>query len=321
MALDLLISPPRTGPHLTVGLVNNMPDGAFTDTEEQFRRAVSAGGHDVDLELYTIMEIPRCERVTVTIEERYRGLDELWSHPPDALIVTGTEPTEPRMRDEPYWPHLARLLEWAADAVPTVLLSCLASHASILLFDGIDRRRRPTKCSGVFRGEVRAPYDPLAVGLPDGVWVPHSRINEVPEADIAAAGYRVVIGGDRTGAGWAVAARECGNALFVLCQGHPEYSTLSLLREYRRDVRRFLRGRGAVPYPRIPDGYLTSDATAVLEDFALRALASDAEPEQLLAEFPYSEVVETVDNKWVDGSMKLYANWLQLARAATPTIA
>ncbi len=42
-----------------MALVNNMPDSAFVDTEEQFRRAVAAGtdGDDVEIELYTITEI------------------------------------------------------------------------------------------------------------------------------------------------------------------------------------------------------------------------------------------------------------------------
>ena len=76
------------------------------------------------------------------------------------------------MRFEPYWPYLARLLEWAAGHVPTTLLSCLASHASLLLFDGIEREQRPVKCSGVYGGTVvEDPLDPLASGLPDVV--PH----------------------------------------------------------------------------------------------------------------------------------------------------
>ena len=68
-----------------------------------------------------------------------------------------------------------------------------------------------------------------------------------------------------------MAAREQGDALFVLCQGHPEYGTLSLLREYRRDVRRSLFGRGAVPYPRLPDGYLGEEAVETLMKFERRA--------------------------------------------------
>ncbi len=308
---------------ITVALVNNMPDSAFLDTEDQFRRASAVGpdGGFVELQLYTITEIPRSEAVASMIKSRYRGLDQLWTNPPDALIVTGTEPAQVRLSYEPYWPYLARLLEWAATAVPTTLLSCLAAHASTLLFDGIDRVQRPAKCSGVFRGSVADSCDPLAVGLPELVPVPHSRVNDVPEAALVEAGYRIVVGSASSQVGWAVAARQEGNGLFVLCQGHPEYGTLSLLREYRRDVRRCVFGRGAVPYPPLPEGYLCPEAVATLEGFRQRAAATDADPRELWATFPYDEVAASVENTWGASSSILYSNWLRLARAALPTAA
>jgi len=302
---------------ITVGLVNNMPDSAFADTENQFRgAALGAQTTGLKFELYTIKEIPRSEKIATLIEERYHGLDELWTRPPDALIVTGTEPTQIQLRFEPYWPYLARLLEWAADHVPTTLLSCLASHASILLFDGIDRVPRPVKCSGVFEGTVQAPLDPLANGLPAAVRIPHSRLNDVPEPALVAAGYRIVVGTGSSGAGWSVAAREKGDGLFVLCQGHPEYGTLSLLREYRRDVRRSLFGRGAVPYPRLPEGYLGEEATGKLTEFERRAQVADMDPRELWPTFPFDEVAVTVANSWASASATLYSNWLELARSA-----
>jgi homoserine O-succinyltransferase/O-acetyltransferase len=306
---------------VTIALVNNMPDSAFVDTEDQFRRAaLAAEDARVQFELYTIMEIPRSEEIASVIRARYRGLDELWSCPPDALIVTGTEPTQVQMVYEPYWPYLARLLEWAACAVPTVMLSCLASHASILLFDGIERVPRPRKCSGVFPGAVIDRSDPLAAGLSDPVLMPHSRVNEVPEAALLDAGYRIIVGGGRSPAGWAVAARECGDALFVLCQGHPEYGTHSLLREYRRDVRRYLFSRGTMPYPRLPEGYLGARATHTLERFAVSAMRGQRDPRDLWREFPYQQVAGSVENSWASSSAALYANWIQLARAKSPAV-
>jgi homoserine O-succinyltransferase len=309
----------RAGRPLTVALVNNMPDAAFVDTEDQFRRAMSAGteGDAVELELYTITEIPRSEAIAAVIEARYDGLEDLWGHPPDALIVTGTEPTQVALPYEPYWPYLARLLEWASVSVPTTLLSCLASHASTLLFDGIDRVPRSAKCNGVFDGVVAHPCHPLAVGLPRVVPVPHSRVNDVPRAALEQAGYRIVIGCRPAHIGWTVAARRVGDGLFVLCQGHPEYGTLSLLREYRRDVRRCLFGRGTVAYPRIPEGYLSPEATATLSDFARRAAAAgDTDPVELWSSFPYDEVAASVQNSWAAPSATLYTNWLRLARSA-----
>jgi homoserine O-succinyltransferase/O-acetyltransferase len=309
---------------ITVGLVNNMPDGAFVDTEEQFRRALSSGpdgGAGIALDLYTISEIPRSETTAAVIRSRYRGLDELWHSPPDALIVTGMEPVQAQLRDEPYWPYLAHLLKWASAAVPTVLLSCLAAHAGFLAFDGIERTQRAKKCSGVFRGSANLYGDPLAEGLPDFVSVPHSRVNEIPEEVALDAGYRIVIGSGSSGAGWAVAARECGESLFVLCQGHPEYSTLSLLREYRRDVRRYLSGRRAAGYPSLPEGYLSQDAVAVLDGFARRATQSAEDPRTLWEQFPYDDVADTVQNTWAGSSAMLYANWLRTARRASAVYA
>ena len=192
------------------------------------------------------------------------------------------------MRHETYWPHLARLMEWAAEFVPTVLLSCLSSHASVLLFDGIERRRRQIKCSGVFPGRILDPDDPLAVGLPEHLMVPHSRLNEVPQSALVEAGYRVVVGDAGAGVDWSVAARERGRSLFVLCQGHPEYDTLSLLREYRRDVRRYLLSKGGYGYPRLPDGYLSASATSQLEDFARAGDRRPARPQAPVVSLPIS---------------------------------
>jgi homoserine O-succinyltransferase len=305
---------------MTVGLVNNMPDSAFADTEQQFRDLVVAGpdGEAFEFKLYTITEIPRSEAIAEMIGSRYSGLDQLWRNAPDALIVTGTEPAQAKLSYEPYWPYLARLLEWSASSVPTTLLSCLASHASVLLFDGIDRVPRPLKCSGVFAGAVPDTGNPLARGLPELVPVPHSRVNDVPEDAIVQAGYQIVIGSGPAQAGWSVATRTRGESLFVLCQGHPEYSTHSLLREYRRDVRRCLFGRGAVAYPQIPEGYLSPAATETLERFERRAGDEGADPRELWAEFPFDEVAATVENSWAGASVKLYANWLALAREAMP---
>jgi homoserine O-succinyltransferase len=307
---------------VTVALVNNMPDSAFVDTENQFRtaaEAADAGG--VEFDLYTIKEIPRSEKIEAVIDSRYLGLDDLWTRPPDALIVTGTEPTQPQLRFEPYWPYLARLIQWAAGHVRTTLLSCMASHASILLFDGIERVPRPIKCSGVFDGVVEYPFDPLATGLPAAVPVPHSRVNDVPESALVDAGYRIVVGSGSSHVGWSVAAREQGGSLLVLCQGHPEYGTLSLLREYRRDVRRSLFGRGAVPYPRLPEGYLAQDVMQRLTDFAAHAQTPSADPRELWATFPYEDVAATVENTWAASSALLYRNWLRVAGAELPLAA
>jgi homoserine O-succinyltransferase/O-acetyltransferase len=308
---------------ITVALVNNMPDAAFVDTERQFQRAVSSapGAEEVEIPLYTMPGIARTDAVAGEIRSRYLGLDDLWDTRPDALIVTGTEPVQSQLQYEPYWPSLSQLLQWAAEEVSTTLLSCLAAHASLLLFDGITREPLPSKCCGVFDGVVET-RGPLAVGLPDTVAVPHSRVNDISEAALIQAGYSIVVGRAESLPGWSVACRAQGAGMFVLCQGHPEYSVESLLREYRRDVRRALFGRGAVPYPSMPDGYFTPESSARLADFAARATEeSAADPVALYESFPYEEVRSTLTNRWADSSATFYLNWLASVGGATGSVA
>ena len=236
---------------ITVALVNNMPDSAFVDTENQFRRAAAAadGAADVDFELYTITEIPRSEAIADGHRSRATGVStSCGANPPDALIVTGTEPTQVQMSYEPYWPYLARLLEWAADARShhPAVVSGVARERPAVRRDraGAARRSSAAACSTA-RSRIRTTRwrsgcPNTSRSLTPGSTTCRSTRSSTP-------GYRIVIGSGASGAGWSVAARQQGDGLFVLCQGHPEYGTLSLLREYRRDVRRYLFGRGAVP--------------------------------------------------------------------------
>jgi homoserine O-succinyltransferase len=267
--------------------------------------------------------LARGEAVAEEIRSHYRGLEDLWPNPPDALIVTGTEPVQSQIQYEAYWPELSQLLQWAAAEVQTTLLSCLAAHASLLMFDGIERTPLPEKCSGVFDGAVEAAAGPLAAGLPETVAVPHSRVNDIPQEALLQAGYAIVIGAGRACPGWSVAVREQGSGTFVLCQGHPEYSTESLLREYRRDVRRSLFGRGAVPYPALPQGYLTEHGAQLLEQFASEAtqIGGDRDPLELYGRFPYEQVHSELVNRWADSSAILYASWLASVRADASPIA
>ena len=48
-------------------------------------------------------------------------------------------------------------------------------------------------------------------------------------------------------------------SLFLFLQGHPEYEAGTLLREYRRDIARFLRGERE-HYPAVPQGYFDARA-------------------------------------------------------------
>jgi homoserine O-succinyltransferase/O-acetyltransferase len=97
-------------------------------------------------------------------------------------------------------------------------------------------------------------------------------------------------------------------SLFVHFQGHPEYGAHTLLKEYRRDIKRFLR-RERETYPSMPQGYFDSVAAKILTEFREKALSH--RNEETLAAFPDSVVTGTLQSTWHSSAKCVYRNWLQ----------
>jgi len=290
---------------LDIGLINNMPDAALDATERQFRALLGAAADDVamHLTLYSLPEVPRTDFGRRQVS-RYSSIDDLWVRHHDGLIVTGTEPHAADLKDEPYWESLTRVLEWAECHTYSTILSCLAAHAGILHFDGIERRPLGDKRFGVFEC-VSVSDHPLTAEAPARLQMPHSRFNEIPEEALRRCGYRVLTRSDDAGVDAFVKKRK--GSLFVFFQGHPEYEASTLLLEYRRDIGRFLRGERET-YPSMPQGYFDDEMVEALTALRQRLMADRRE--ELLAEFPIAAAVSKVTNTWQSTAQQLYRNWL-----------
>jgi len=304
---------------IAVALINNMPDAALESTERQFVALLdaAAGPIPVRLTLYALPQVPRTDWGRSWLTNRYSDIDELWDRSLDAVIVTGTEPRAPALADEPYWPALTRLMDWAEANTRSSVWSCLAAHAAVAHIDGIDRQALREKCSGVLDCAKVADHA-LTKDAPIRLRVPHSRYNGLSEGTLTAAGYAILTRSRDAGVDAFVKQRK---SLFVLFQGHPEYETDTLLREYRRDIGRFLRVERE-SYPAMPQGYFDDAAVDVLTRFRTQALARRSEA--MLADFPTGAVEATLTNGWRSSAVRLYQNWLaylsaQKARAAKPS--
>ena len=102
------------------------------------------------------------------------------------------------------------------------------------------------------------------------------------------------------------------SSLFLFFQGHPEYDGDSLLREYRRDVGRFLRGERAA-YPEPPQDYFNSAAMFLADDFRMRAIGERRG--DLLGDFPMEPLAAVIDNTWRNPAVGLYRNWINYLKA------
>ena len=297
--------------HLDIGLVNNMPDGAVRATERQFARllAFASGPTDVRLHLFALPDIPRGAETRAYLDARYRDAAALEGVRLDALIVTGTAPIANTLVDEPYWPSLTRMVDWAEHNTVSTLWSCLAAHAALFHLDGVTRRRLPDKRFGLFECVKVAPNG-LLDGAPPGMRVPHSRWHDLDEGDLRSHGYRIVsrsleAGIDTFTKQWA--------SLFVFLQGHPEYDVDSLFREYRRDAQRYLQGKRD-GLPALPAHYFDAKTESRLALFQDRAESRD--PGALDA-FPREWAIRpALVALWRASSSQLYRNWLTQIAAA-----
>ena len=295
---------------VSIGLVNNMPDVALEATETQFSTllAAAAGSGTLEVRLTSLPEVPRGPAAAARIAATYWPLTRMFENPPDALIVTGAEPLAADLSDEPYWTRLTELLEWASTYTASSIWSCLAAHAAVQYHSGIRRRRLSAKCHGVF--EHALSQHPLMEGMEVPLRTPHSRWNDLPEPALHAAGYETLSRGAQTGANIFVKRRN--GSLLVFLQGHPEYACDTLLREYRRDVGRFVQGQQQ-HYPHPPQGYFSPAALELIESFQQRA-TSERRAEVML-HFPSAALQSGLQDTWRTATTQFYRNWLRQVAA------
>ena len=291
---------------IRIGLVNSMPEAAFKATEMQFRSLLNsaAEGTPIQLSLYILPGTSVAALDGGRADSRYARIDKLWHQSLDGLIVTGTEPLTAALKDEAYWESFTQLLGWARDNTRSTVWSCLAAHAAILHMDGIERRRNHAKHFGLFQCH-RMSDEGLLNGTAASFHIPHSRWNGVAEKELEAHGYRIL---SRTDDGEVDAFIKQDNSLFVFFQGHPEYATDTLLREYRRDIGRYLRG-SAENYPPVPRGYFDGASEQALT--SLRESAGSLQSEQLLAEIAAAMEKLHIENTWQPTAVGIYRNWLE----------
>jgi homoserine O-succinyltransferase len=292
---------------LHIGLLNMMPDAALAATERQFFRLVGESNQIAQFHMhpFTLDELERSPEAMQYVRRYYEPFQRLQADGLDALIITGANVTQPDLAAEPFWEPLIEVIGWAHENVTSILCSCLATHA-VLQFKHAQRRRRlPAKRWGVYRHHVVDRTHPLVNDVNTLFDVPHSRFNSVDRDQFEAAGLHVLVESAEAGVHLAVS-----EDLFriVYFQGHPEYDTISLLKEYKREVDRFVRGERE-DYPPFPENYFSLRTRGILAEHHDRMLtaAGRGEPPP---EFPEALISGGLHNTWHDTAEAVIDNWV-----------
>ena len=290
-----------------VGLLNMMPDAALAATERQFFRLVGQSNQIAQFYMhpFTLPQLPRGAKGLEHVQRYYDSFDDLKRAGLDALIITGANVTHAKLSAEPFWEPLREVVDWACDNVTSVLCSCLATHAVLEFRHGQPRRPLGYKRWGVFPHKVVDREHPLVNDVNTQFDVPHSRFNDISRAQFEAAGLHVLVESAEAGVHLGVSADGFRCVFF---QGHPEYDLISLLKEYKREVMRYVSG-DRQDYPPFPDNYFSLRSQAILDEYRDRLYAARGAGEAL-PEFPEALLTASLHNTWHDTAEAVVGNWI-----------
>lgn len=306
---------------LHIGLLNMMPDAAIEATERQFFRLIGSSNPIAQFIVhpFTLPEIERKEKAQQHIKQYYETFEQIQEIGLDALIITGANVTHPKLSDEVFWEPLSKVFHWAHENVTSTLCSCLATHASLELHHKQPRRHLKQKRWGVFSHRVCNRQHPLVHGINTRFDVPHSRFNQVDRSQFEAAELPILAESEQAGVQMAVSKDGFRTIYF---QGHPEYDSISLLKEYKREVGIFaLAYNQSTPgeeleYPPFPENYFNSHTQAIFNEYQYRLIKAIDNSEDIPV-FPEALVLQHIDNSWHDTAAAIMAKWMGLVYQVT----
>lgn len=299
---------------LHIGLLNMMPDAAIAATERQFFRLIGESNPIAQIYVhpFTLSELPRSEKNQAHIDEFYETFEQIKEQGLDALIITGANVTGPDLTEQPFWKPLIEVADWAHENVTSTLCSCLATHAVLEFRYGKKRVPQSIKKWGVFSHKVINKHHPLATDINTRFDVPHSRWNDVSKEQFEDAKLNVLAVGDDDCVHLATSEDGFRTIFF---QGHPEYDTISLLKEFKREVLLYVEGVRK-DYPPYPENYFGVQTSAILREYKSRlflALKNNAD----IPVFPEDLIVSQLDNTWHDTAGEVVGNWVGLVYQLT----
>ena len=292
---------------LHIGLLNMMPDAALSATERQFFRLVGESNQIAQFYMhpFTLDELDRDEKASAHIKKHYESFDQIKAQGLDALIITGANVSQPELSLEPFWKPLIEVIDWAYENVPSTLCSCLATHAVMEFRYKQKRKALGYKKWGVFQHNLVDRTHPLTNGVNTSFDVPHSRFNDVSREQFESAGLHVLAESEDAGVHLAVSEDKFRLVFF---QGHPEYDMISLLKEYKREVGRFVSGKSDI-YPPFPNGYFSLQTQAIFNEHQSRILEA-MEKAKPIEVFPEALILSLLNNTWHDTAEAVLNNWI-----------
>lgn len=231
---------------LEVVILNLMP--LKEDTELQLLRSLANTPIQVNI---TFIRTGTYEPKNVArrhLERFYTTFEEIKHRRFDGMIITGAPVEKLDFEEVGYWKELTEIMDWSEKNVTSTLHICWGAQAGLYYRYGVHKYELPKKFSGIYKHYTFHKKTPLVRGFDDSFLVPQSRYTGVSKEDIVKNDKLEIVSESEITGPYLIIAEE-GKNIFVT--GHPEYDTVTLDQEYRRDIERGLNPE--IPYHYYPD--------------------------------------------------------------------
>ncbi len=231
---------------LEIAILNLMP--LKQDTELHLLRSLSNTPIQVNITFLKTATYQSKNTARSHMEKFYVTFGEVKDRKFDGLIITGAPVEELEYEQVEYWQELTDIMEWSKTNVTSTLHLCWGAQAGLYYHYGIKKYTLSQKMFGVFKHYTIHKKTPLVRGFDDTFLAPHSRHTGIRRGDLEAHPDLIILA-DSKMAGPHIVIDRWDKNIFVL--GHPEYDTLTLDKEYKRDIEKGLDIQ--VPYNYYPE--------------------------------------------------------------------
>lgn len=224
-------------------ILNLMP--LKEETELSLLRSLSNTPLQVNITFVRTMSYESKHTSLEHLERFYADFRSVRKRKWDGLIITGAPVEKLDFEEVDYWRELTDIMDWSAENVTSTFHICWGAQAGLYYRYGVQKHELPKKLSGIYRHRTIHKSVPLVRGFDDTFLAPHSRYTGIDEEAVRD-NPRLYVVADSAEAGSYLIIGDGGKNIFVT--GHPEYDTVTLDREYHRDLARGLN-------PEIPVNY------------------------------------------------------------------
>ena len=216
---------------LEVVILNLMP--LKEDTELQLLRSLANTPLQVNISFIRTGTYESKNVAQKHLERFYTTFEEIKHRRFDGMIITGAPVEKLDFEEVEYWEELTKIMDWSEKNVTSTLHICWGAQAGLYYRYGVHKFDLPKKLSGIYEHYPIHKKTPLVRGFDDTFNVPQSRYTGVSKEDIVANNLLEIVSESEETGPYLIIAEE-GKNIFVT--GHPEYDTLTLDQEYKRDL-------------------------------------------------------------------------------------